>query len=81
MNFNPLRDHERYSEKDPRDMSIEELQMLLKIKRMDLELGWLNFQGKINFWQRLGRSIKQTGILDNLQETIKNYLAKNQPNE
>ncbi|MDF3820371.1 hypothetical protein P3G55_10695 [Leptospira sp. 96542] len=76
MNFNPLRDHERFLEKDPKDMSLSELRMLLKIKRMDLELGWVEMQAKLNFWQRLGRSVRQSGIVDKIQDSLQNYLGK-----
>lgn len=81
MKFNPLRDHENYQNKDPRDMSLDELRMLLKIKRMDLELGWLDFQGKLNLWQRIGRSLKQSGVLDKIQETFKTYVSSHQTKE
>jgi hypothetical protein len=66
--FNPLKDHERYNEKDPREMSLDELRMLLKIKRQDVLLEWNDFQGKIRFWQRIGRTVKQSGILEKFQE-------------
>jgi|JI8StandDraft_1071087.scaffolds.fasta_scaffold17808_6 hypothetical protein len=73
--FNPLKDHERYAEKDPRDMTLEELRMLLKIKRMDLQLEWNSFHGKIRFWQRVGRTIKQSGFFDQWKETWLAYRA------
>ncbi|WP_411821334.1 hypothetical protein [Leptospira sp. 'Mane'] len=74
--FNPLKDHERYSEKDPKDMTLEELRMLLKIRRLDLDLEWKEFQGKIHFWQRVGRTVKQSGILEKFQEGIQAYFTK-----
>ncbi|TGN19113.1 hypothetical protein [Leptospira idonii] len=76
--FNPLKDHERYSEKDPKDMSLDELRMLLKIRRLDLELEWKEFQGKIHFWQRLGRAVKQSGFLEKVQETVSSYFSKDE---
>ncbi|MDZ4726414.1 MAG: hypothetical protein SH817_09665 [Leptospira sp.] len=71
--FNPLKDHDLYSSKDPRDMSLDELRMLLKIKRLDLELEWNQFQGKIRFWQRVGRTIKQSGILEKFMDGVAAY--------
>jgi len=71
--FNPLKDHDLYSSKDPRDMSLDELRMLLKIKRLDLELEWNQFQGKIRFWQRVGRTIKQSGILEKFMDGFAAY--------
>jgi hypothetical protein len=71
--FNPLKDHERYNEKDPQDMTLEELRMLLKIKRLDLQLEWNAFQGKIRFWQRVGRTLKQSGIFEKFQEGVQAY--------
>ena len=71
--FNPLKDHDLYSSKDPRDMSLDELRMLLKIKRFDLELEWNQFQGKIRFWQRVGRTIKQSGILEKFMDGVAAY--------
>ncbi|GBF51961.1 hypothetical protein LPTSP4_34990 [Leptospira ryugenii] len=64
--FNPFKDHERYLEKDPKDMSLDELRMLLKIRRLDLSLEWNEFQSKLRFWQRVGRSIKQSGLLEQI---------------
>ncbi|TGL61874.1 hypothetical protein EHQ58_04495 [Leptospira ognonensis] len=78
--FNPLKDHERYAEKDPRDMSLDELRMLLKIKRLDLQLEWNVFQGKIRFWQRVGRTIKQSGFLEKIQEGLQAYRSQSSDN-
>ncbi len=75
--FNPLKDHDLYSSKDPRDMSLDELRMLLKIKRLDLQLEWNSFQGKIRFWQRVGRTIKQSGFLEKVQEGFQTYTTRN----
>lgn len=74
--FNPLKDHERYLDKNPREMSLDELRMLLKIRRLDLELEWKEFQGKIHFWQRIGRTVKQSGILEKFKEGIRAYFIK-----
>ncbi|MCZ8155598.1 MAG: hypothetical protein O9264_05740 [Leptospira sp.] len=71
--FNPFKDHELYANKDPRDMSLDELRMLLLIKRQDLQLEWNEFQGKVKFWQRVGRTIKQSGILDRIKEGFQSY--------
>jgi len=78
--FNPLKDHERYAEKDPHEMSLEELRMLLKIKRLDLQLEWNSFQGKIRFWQRIGRTIKQSGFLEKVKEGFQAYGSSAGPN-
>ncbi len=74
--FNPFSDHERYAEKKPSDMSIPELQMLLKIKRQNLELGWLQFQSDLQFWQRIGKAVQKSGLL----ELWKEKLYPNSPN-
>ncbi|TGM77682.1 hypothetical protein EHR01_08740 [Leptospira mtsangambouensis] len=81
MRFNPLKDHERYLDKDPKDMSLTELRMLLKIKRMDLQLGWNEFEGKIKFWQRVVRSIRESGMVDQMKEGIQSYLQNKTPKE
>ncbi|TGM21607.1 hypothetical protein [Leptospira meyeri] len=81
MRFNPLTDHERYLDKDPKDMSLTELRMLLKIKRMDLQLGWNEFEGKIKFWQRVVRSVRESGMLDQVREGIQSYLQNKTPKE
>lgn len=68
--FNPFADHEKYSEKRPEDMSIQELRMLLKIKRQSLELGWMQFQNDLQFWQRLGKAVQKSGILEHWKEKL-----------
>jgi hypothetical protein len=77
--FNPFKDHELYANKDPRDMSLDELRMLLLIKRQDLQLEWNEFQGKVKFWQRVGRTIKQSGILDRIKEGFQSYQSNRNP--
>ncbi|TGM51658.1 hypothetical protein EHQ91_16740 [Leptospira biflexa] len=81
MVFNPFQDHNRYLDKDPKDMSLSELRMLLKIKRMDLQLGWNEFESKIKFWQRVFRSLRESGILDKAKDGIQSYLQKDSPKE
>ncbi|MCW7497989.1 hypothetical protein ND860_15725 [Leptospira levettii] len=81
MVFNPFQDHNRYLDKDPKDMSLSELRMLLKIKRMDLKLGWIELEGKVKFWQRVVRSLRESGILDKAKEGIQSYLQKDTPKE
>jgi len=66
--FNPFRDHEDYLKKKPEEMSLQELRMLLKIKRLDLELEWKNFQGEIRFWERVWKTVQRSGILEKLQK-------------
>jgi hypothetical protein len=77
--FNPFKDHELYANKDPRDMSLDELRMLLLIKRQDLQLEWNEFQGKVKFWQRVGRTIKHSGILDRIKEGFHSYQSNRNP--
>lgn len=68
--FNPFSDHEKYSEKKPKDMSITELRMLLKIKRQNLELGWIQFQSDLQFWQRIGKAVQKSGIIELWKEKL-----------
>ena len=47
--INPFHEEEERYHKDPNDMSLEELELLLYTKRMELKLDIMRLESKINY--------------------------------
>jgi len=70
--INPFRGPEEFSGKDPEDMSLEELKMLLHIKRLNVKLDVERIRSQVSYTKLILDGIRELGLLDNLEE----YLPK-----
>ena len=70
--FNPFKDSEPNT-KDPRDMSLEELELLLYSKRLELRLDLEKFQKKINYSKIVIDVLNALGVPEKLEKLYKSY--------
>lgn len=71
MKFNPLLDHTKADSVEPKSLSLRELQLLLKIRRQDVELEWGNFKRELRFWERAFHLAKKSGLIEKVKDYLK----------
>ena len=70
--INTFHEEEERYHKDPNDMSLEELELLLYTKRMELKLDIMRLESKINYTKIIIDTIVSLGI----PEKIENYISQ-----
>jgi hypothetical protein len=71
--FNPFDSEEEFKTKKPKDMTIEELEILLHAKRLNLKLDVERLEKKINYTKLLFSVIRATKI----SEIVENLFVSN----
>jgi hypothetical protein len=68
--INPFHEEEERYHKDPNDMSLEELELLLYTKRMELKLDIMRLEGKLNYTKIIIDTIVSLGIPEKIEKYI-----------
>ena len=68
--LNPFHEEEEKYYKDPNDMNIEELELLLYTKRMELKLDLMRLEGKINYTKIILDTIVSLGIPQKIEKYL-----------
>ena len=68
--LNPFREAEETYYKDPKEMSLEELELLLYTKRMELKLDLLRLDNKINYTKVFIDAIIALGIPEKIEKLL-----------
>jgi len=68
--INPFHEEEERYHKDPNDMSLEELELLLYTKRMELKLDIMRLEDKINYTKIIIDTIVSLGIPEKIEKYI-----------
>jgi len=56
--------------KDPRDMNLDELRMLIEFRKLELKMEFQEVRHSLGIGTRILRAIKNSGILEGLQESL-----------
>jgi hypothetical protein len=73
--INPFHEEEEKYHKDPNDMSLEELELLLYTKRMELKLDIMRLEDKINYTKIIIDTIVSLGIPEKIEKYILQFYA------
>lgn len=68
--LNPFREENEMYYKNPKDMSLEELELLLYTKRMELKLDLLRLDNKINYTKIFFDTIVALGIPEKIEKLV-----------
>ncbi len=68
--LNPFYEEEERYHKNPKDMSIEELELLLYTKRMELKLDLMRLEGKINYTKIILDTLVSLGIPQKIEKYL-----------
>lgn len=68
--FNPFNGGEEFSSKNPKDMSLDELEILLHSKRLNLKLDIERLHKQINYTKFLFDAIKASGLGEMIEDLI-----------
>jgi hypothetical protein len=55
-----------HSNKDPRDMSVEELRLLLQIKKLELKMEGIDVLDKLSLGRRVAIFIQKSGVFNRI---------------
>jgi hypothetical protein len=79
--INPFHEEEEKYHKDPNDMSLEELELLLYTKRMELKLDLMRLEGKINYTKIIIDTIVSLGIPEKIEKYIFQFYGNSTPKQ
>lgn len=79
--FNPFSDYENFSKKDPKDMSLSELEILLYSKRVTIKLEAERLYKKINASKIILDVINGLGIPEKIESLISGTVPKSSKTE
>ncbi len=68
--LNPFEESAEEYHKDPKDMSLEELELLLYTKRMELKLDVMRLETKVNYTKIIIETIVALGIPEKIENFI-----------
>lgn len=68
--FNPFHGTEEFKTKDPKDMSLDELELLLHAKRLNLRLDVERLHKHINYTKFLFDIIKASGLGEMVEDLL-----------
>lgn len=77
--LNPFHEEEEKYHKNPNDMSIEELELLLYTKRMELKLDLMRLEGKINYTKIFLDTLVSLGIPQKIEKYLLQLLYGETP--
>lgn len=77
--MNPFEEVNESYYKDPKDMSLEELELLLYTKRMELKLDLLRLDNKINYTKIFFDALIALGIPEKLEKLFLNLVSTESP--
>ncbi len=70
IQFNPLQTSEEFSKKKPKDMSLEEIEILLHAKSLNIKLDLERLEKKINYSKFIFSILKTTKIGEMIDKLI-----------
>ncbi|MCB1159634.1 MAG: hypothetical protein H7A25_20620 [Leptospiraceae bacterium] len=65
--INPFDKNVSYSDKAPKDMTKDELRMLLHIQRLNLRLDVEKMKSRVNYTRSIILAVKELGLVDRLE--------------
>lgn len=68
--FNPFHGSEEFKSKNPKDMTLDELELLLHAKRLNLRLDVERLHKHINYSKLLFDIIKNSGLGETIEELL-----------
>jgi hypothetical protein len=68
--FNPFHGSEEFHSKNPKDMSLEELELLIHAKRLNLRLDLERLHKHINYSKFLFDAIKASGLGEMIEKLL-----------
>ncbi|MEM7184762.1 MAG: hypothetical protein AAF518_27960 [Spirochaetota bacterium] len=74
--LNPFDASAKFIDKDPKDMTLEELRMLLHIQRLGLQLNVEKIKSRVGYFQMVLQSAKDMGLLEKLDKWVMAFLGK-----
>lgn len=79
--FNPLEYSEEFEGKDPNEMTLEELEILLYSKRLKIQLELERLEKKINYSRVIYNLLKEFKILEKLEALFQEIFNRVQQSE
>lgn len=76
--INPFDEKKETYHKDPKNMSLEELELLLYTKRMELKLDLLRLDNKINYAKIFLDTLVALGIPEKIERIVNGFLSEPQ---
>ncbi|MCB1192636.1 MAG: hypothetical protein KDK90_19480 [Leptospiraceae bacterium] len=75
LQLNPFSGNEEFLAKKPEDMSIDELKMLLHIKRLNIKLNVERMKTNVNYYKLIFGTIKELGLAEKLENWLNKLLS------
>ncbi len=77
--FNPFKDHSYSSGKNPYDMSLEELELLLYSRRLELRIKLDKLHKRVNYTKTILEVLKGLGVTEKLEKLYRDIVSNTQP--
>lgn len=74
LTLNPFEGSEEFSDKKPEDMNLDELKMLLHIKKLNLKLDIERLRTNINYTKIVIEAAKELGVIDKIESYLQKFL-------
>ena len=74
--LNPFDSSNKFIDKDPKDMTLEELRMFLHIQRLGLQLHVEKIKSRVGYFQLVLQSVKDMGLLEKVDKWVMAFLEK-----
>jgi 16S rRNA G1207 methylase RsmC len=65
--------------KSPEDMNLDELKMLLEIRKLELKNSLQEVKHRLGIGGRILRAIQKSGIIESFAQTIQTYTSQSNP--
>lgn len=66
--------------KDPKDMNLDELKMLLEIRKLELKNGLQDVKHRLGIGARILKAIQRSGIIESISQSVSQYQEKQKHN-
>jgi hypothetical protein len=62
--------------KDPKDMNLQELRMLLEVRKLELQIQAQDVRHKLGLTSRIFKAIKSSGVLESFAEIFQEFTSR-----